>query len=264
MKKYLLILLLCFWASFAFADVDTIEGTATSSIDTIEGSTGYDTAEGSGVAAGASGQSFSVDFSEYSTSTEHYSGGDWVEVDCDTGADADCMTTGGGTTVDTTNDNLDVPGNEFVIAYKTQTDTINQWFAFSYTDTPTSVGIYFRSTGNTDGSVNGYCLRKDGTDDFQWRWCDGYSCSDIESCNPAVGLDHAISCGGEITGTGNDTELKVWCWEADDPPARGSWGEADCTLTANPGSAADTGKYIGFYSGGNNSGTLDSFMGGDI
>lgn len=53
MKKYALVFLLCLLFPLSvLGDVDTVEGTATSSVDTIEGSTGYDTIDGSGLAAG--------------------------------------------------------------------------------------------------------------------------------------------------------------------------------------------------------------------
>jgi len=54
MKRLFLILVCLFWASFVFADVDTIEGTATSDTDTYEGSTNIDTFEGNTIASSGS------------------------------------------------------------------------------------------------------------------------------------------------------------------------------------------------------------------
>jgi len=71
MKRYFLAILFCLLLCFSvYADVDTIEGTALSSIDTIEGSTGYDTIEGS--SAGGAAQSCSASsYHSYTNSDEN-------------------------------------------------------------------------------------------------------------------------------------------------------------------------------------------------
>jgi len=62
MKRLFLILLCLFWASFVFADIDTIEGTATADTDTYEGNTNTDTFEGNTIASSAAGHDIEDNF----------------------------------------------------------------------------------------------------------------------------------------------------------------------------------------------------------
>ena len=74
MKKLLLILLSLVFAVVAYAAIDTLEGTATSTLDTYEGSTNIDTIEGQAVAGGAEDYSditFWLNFEANDTATPY-------------------------------------------------------------------------------------------------------------------------------------------------------------------------------------------------
>ena len=92
MKKYLVILLICFYPFLAFCDVDTIEGTATSTIDTIEGSIGYDTVEGATVAAEGGPDVYYYSFCDDESCWDTY-----ASLGAEAGVSAEITVTVGGT-----------------------------------------------------------------------------------------------------------------------------------------------------------------------
>ena len=163
-----------------------------------------------------------------------------------------------------TADVLDDEETSGVIIYTDeQTSTISQWVMWEYVD-GNYKGAYFRSTNNSGELA--YALRRhsNANADLVWRHCTGHSCSDIDTWDTTINPGDCI--GMEITGTGSGQELDVWdLGSGGCPVARGSWGSADDTLVNTSGNYADTGKYVGLYSGsGSGTGKFDNFSAGDI
>ena len=149
-----------------------------------------------------------------------------------------------------------------------QTSTISQWAMVQYVNSevtnPHFAGLYFRSTNNA--SEYAYTARVESAHEVVWRSCKGHSCWDIQGTTTTDIYDGDYY-GIEVTGTADDTVVKVWDFGSSPPADRGSWGSATDTLTDNPNSArrADVGKYVGIYDGsGASYDEFDNFSAGDI
>ena len=106
-------------------------------------------------------------------------------------------------------------------------------------------------------------MRAETDRDLQWRDCLAAVCTDIDDANVDIQDDDYF--GFEVTGTGDNTELRVWDFDDTPPASRAAWGVADQTLTGNPNNAADVGKYVGLYDGSDSSwDEFDNFSAGDI
>lgn len=202
-----------------------------------------------------------------------YDGSNWVEVDQAAGSpttisedfsgtDLSAWTQQSGTWVlDTVNDNLDTPAGSGLISHNTELDTVTQYASVKYvsSDFNAYTGIYFRFDGNTSNYA--YTVRyQNPTSDFVWRYCTSYNCTTIGSSWPNV-LDDGDYYGIEVEGTGTNTIVRLWDF-GPSVPARGLWGPADHTWTDNPSHVADTGKYVGLYSGASDLATYDDFEAG--
>jgi len=231
---------------------------------------------GGAVVSGAAtpGQDFSDAFPYDNGELSSVSSGAWVKL---TGTDSS------------------ISGGELIIQpstvyiYDAQTSTISQYVAVEYR--PSSVtsytGVYARQVASDNATTVAYCLRNNNGSAIAVRYCTGASCSDIASFS--VSIAEGDSLGLEVTGTGLSTKWKVWHWSSSAPPAYASWGTCDygvyvtgesattCTTTNSSGNVngdgdgstnevgqdfADSGKYLGIYSGGNAQ-YHDNWVGGD-
>lgn len=162
---------------------------------------------------------------------------------------------------------LRIDGQLVYIYTDEQTSTISQWLLVQYVNhefnDSDNGGVYFRSTNNA--SQRAYTVRIEPTNQvLVWRHCAGTSCTDVEE-STVTGIDEGDWYGVEVTGTGTDTEVKVWDFGTSAPANRASWGTADDTMTNDPGTAADTGKYVGLYKGSTAEYMdFDNFSAGDI
>ena len=130
-------------------------------------------------------------------------------------------------------------------------------------------GLYFRS--QNDATTYAYVVRyEEPNDDFVWRYCGGAANSDVASNCTNVGtwfnhvLDDGDYYGIEVAGTGTGTEVKIYDLgtTAINYSNWASSADSVTTLTDDPGQAADTGKYIGLYSGATGDIGFDDFSGG--
>jgi hypothetical protein len=144
-----------------------------------------------------------------------------------------------------------------------QTSTTDQWVTWKYESFSAYDGIKLRS--ENDGSKGSYAVRLNSRTSLKWRYCTGISCNDIGSGATITQVDNNDYVGVEVEGAGNAVEVRFWDFGSGGPPARGSWGTADVTLTDNcTSNCMDVGKYVGLYDGGNDVGTMDDFNAGDI
>ena len=222
-------------------------------------------AKNAGSAEPPSGQAFSDAFAYSDGELNSVSSGAWVKL---TGSDAS-VSSGVFTIL-----------NDTVYVYDTPTDTISQYAAVQFlTGVSTYTGVYVRQETNDSTATKAYCLRNNNGLGLQVRYCNGASCTDIDF-HAAGDISANDSLGFEVTGTGAATQWKSWWWVGQAPPARESWGNCDFGVyvtgqsattcdeenkaaTAPTGNYADSGKYVGIYSGGDNQ-PHDNWMGGDI
>lgn len=205
--------------------------------------------------------------------------GDGCSISDDFSSDpaTDWTKLGDGTTWnwDSGNENVDIAGA--VAIYDTcETSTVSQWVAAQNVTASGPAGVYFRSQNNE--LTYAYAVRWDNI--WRFRYCgvnDAESCSDI-AVSAAYSLDAGDYFGVEISGTGTSTLVKVYDFGGGGVPARVSWGTCvygvygtsigspSCSVEndqADPGQVANTGKYVGLYSGGASE-TFDDFSAGDI
>lgn len=202
----------------------------------------------------------------------------WIEVTGDTSI---------------TSDALLGPSARFQIVSDTSTDTLSQYSAAKFTlDTNQGhAGPILRATGGSGLADCFYTLRYTSDSDFELRACaNGIDCSDIATVTTVELGGSAMADGDSIgiavdTATGNGITFSLWQWDAQSPPARGSWGTPDETIctagcdsgfdTATPtaalssaGCTADAdgvaNKRVGIYDGnGTTAASADDWMGGD-
>jgi hypothetical protein len=128
----------------------------------------------------------------------------------------------------------------------------------------------------TDSSSPYYAFQLDGNNGtFQWYKYDNAADTEGTEIGTAVdvgaGLVSGETFGITITGSGANTDVRIWRDVTGLPSAADNWNgdtSPDATwLTTDPGaSAVDTGNYLGIggQSGSANTLTLDGFSGGDI
>lgn len=158
--------------------------------------------------------------------------------------------------------------------YPTQTDTISQWGIVEVDDhgSVMHAAHYFRSPNNA--SLYSYALRVDVGTTIIWRECTGHSCTNIESWSR--GVTNGDFIGYTVQGTGDSTVVDVYDFGTSTPNSCASasacnpdaldwdtYDEAKTQMTNNPTNAADTGKYIGLYSGSTADAQFDNWFGGD-
>jgi len=269
MKKLLILLLLipslCLaWGTFVFQDA------------------------GSGAGGGApTSPDIWEDFTSYSTSTEHTSGGTWAYLG-----------TSSNFTVDTTNDELDTDTNSGVIIHQTSIvndDGIMCWLWSTNSD---YTGVYFRSNNALDRATDGLAWRNDSSSAYALRYCsgaNGASCTTIASnihTNYNITSGHWSCMAWEGTTDNNDGtysagEFRVQLWDngTTDPDTNDddilsdseitSLGTPDialCDSTTTCGVSAvddvdiggativDTGGYFGVYQGDTTVGSFGEFL----
>ena len=221
------------------------------------------------VSGGApSGQTFSEPFTYSNGELATVSSGVWVKL---TGADSSVAS------------NLLALGDSTVYLYATPTDTVSQYVAIWMSDAESTYsGIYARQIATDNATTKAYALRHNVADELVVRYCTGTSCTTIGNAMDPGYIGANDSFGLEVTGTGASTKWKIFYWDNAAVPARGSWGTCNygkyitgqtaTTCTANEAVAdlganyADTGKYVGVYSGGISSGNqnYDNWVAGDI
>lgn len=159
-----------------------------------------------------------------------------------------------------------------------ETCSLNQWVLFEI-DAVESVdyvysGAYLR--GEVANTNYQYAVRVDSAavDEIEWRYCAGGSTHSTCTTIVAATMDTAFAAGqwfgAAVTGTGNDTIMYVWEHGTSDPGAwdgtigaGSNWGSPNHTFTDNPANPADTGTYIGLYTGHATYWTeFDNFEGG--
>ncbi|MCF6265220.1 MAG: hypothetical protein L3J57_01590 [Desulfuromusa sp.] len=144
-----------------------------------------------------------------------------------------------------------------VISYNTSIGSINQWVLVVYKDIQYA-GAYFRFTGSDTAPAYAVGAKVGST--IAWQSCTGDNCTTIDTWSHTVTPGSYI--GAEIAGTDTETICRMWDFGQSPPADRDSWGIADFISTADPVEAADTGQYIGLYSGSTETELFDNFSGG--
>jgi len=130
-------------------------------------------------------------------------------------------------------------------------------------------GLYFRS--QNDATTYAYAVRYEETGiDFRWRYCGGAANSDVAASCVTIGswLNHTLQdgdyYGAEITGTGTNTVVKIYDLgtTAKNYSNWATSNDGGTTLTDDPAQAADTGRYVGYYSGAAGDIGFDDFEAG--
>jgi hypothetical protein len=210
---------------------------------------------GSG-AGGSSGKSFTDDFNRGDNDTV---GANWTEAYQDWDISSN-------TVIFFTEDSVGV------LVYSGQaTDTINQYvkvkfadFQISGWDYPGVVVRYVNSTSPFYGIIHSA-----SENTITWQ-----SFPVVEGNGTVIGSSSLTfatgdSLGVTIEGTGDDTIVRIWKNPTGAAPTTiSSWGGSgpDVTLSDNPGTAADTGKYVGIrgYKDAATTLSFDDFSGGDL
>jgi hypothetical protein len=162
--------------------------------------------------------------------------------------------------------------------YQTQTDSVDQAIkievkTYGDHDFYDNIRTIFRST-DADGTSNCYLMvvgPKDGSTVylrvFTTTWNgSGFDFSQIGNDISITSPNNGDWLGFSVTGTGNDTVFKYWDFGGSDPGDFADWGAATQTITDNPGTAVDTGNYVGigfYYSSGAYTCEIDTWVGGD-
>ena len=211
-----------------------------------------------------SGQAFSDDFTYSDGELESVSSGVWEKL---TGSDSSVASGEFGI----------VDGSVYV--YATATDTVSQYAAIRRLTYDGYNGLYARQVAKDNATTLAYCLRGNQDANVVLRYCTGASCSTIHSITYTwTVFDDSI--GLEVIGIDDATKWKIWIWDGQDPPARASWGnchhgvyitgqtattcDTSNTAVSDLGANyADTGKYLGIYSGGGATDLFDAWIGGD-
>ncbi len=159
-----------------------------------------------------------------------------------------------------------------VLLYTDETTcTVTQWVMAKFAHpSNTFLGVYLRS--QNDESTYAYAVRwEDGTggNDFQWRYCGGSANSNTgENCTtigsgwtPGTPLDTDDYVGVEITGTGTNTEVKIYDLGTT-AKNYSNWATSNdqtITLTDDPAQEANVGKYVGVHNGAGTNVFIDDF-----
>lgn len=202
---------------------------------------------------------------------KHYSGASWAEIEA--GAPVGPVTISddfSGTlanwTIETGSWNiasgeLSNGSSNGVLSHNTDIKSINQYVLVKYVIRDYS-GAYLRFDGNLSNYA--YAVRGISSGAVEWRYCLGSSCTTIESTG-VLDVGEGDYIGAFASGTGTNTTVDAWNF-GNTPPANpddpSTWGAPDFTFTADPANPADTGTYIGLYSGNAGLGIFDNFYGG--
>lgn len=220
------------------------------------------TTVGGGVPAAApSGAAFSDNFNRADNDSL---GSNWTEAvgDADIASNALYFATGGWDPV--------------LVSHNTSTNTVNQYVKISIPVANETYGqVVFRYT-NSSTHFYTVAFNTPFSCEIEWRHVAGSTgigaentigtSVDMGSCS------NGDSFGITITGTGDDTVVRVWHNPtANTPVSASEWDSGDTTpdasWTTNPGAnAVDTGNKVGFAGIQNSAGeiTFDSFYAGDI
>jgi hypothetical protein len=145
--------------------------------------------------------------------------------------------------------------------------TVSQYVAIKNTDVSKNLhGVVFRATGATGYR---YAVRGHSNGNTYWQIYDAESwVSNPANCALAWADNDVMAV--TVTGTGTDTVISLWKNPTSETPTNSTtWGTnaANCTFTANPSNAADTGLVVGIFAIGvenNTQAAFDNFRAGDI
>ena len=211
----------------AIADVKTINGLAIADVKTINGLDN----------TSAGGQAFSDDFNRADSDSL---GANWTEIAGD---------------IDIASNKASAPQTfdntmRAAIYDATQLDTVTQYAKITVDGgggTGFGAGTILRHV--LSGEL--YLISFDADDDLvRWDYFPTAGGTAVSVETKALTISYPFTAGVIVSGTGDDTEIRVWDSPTNDTPTDASnWDSgsdpADVTLDANPVTAADSGKYVG-------------------
>ena len=140
------------------------------------------------------------------------------------------------------------------------TTTANQFGRFRVTvPRDNGQGFIFRSPATTGAVGPHYEVHLTGSD-VRWEYVLDNAFGDRpDSCTLSSSLQNGDWFGATITGTGNDTVVKVFVSATELDPDPNNWPSPACSMTGDPATPVDTGNRVGVRSW-TSSDTADSSM----
>lgn len=205
-----------------------------------------------------------ADFSDNFNRADNDSlGSDWTEVVGDTDIVSNQMsfrTTG---------------WDPIAVVHNTACSTVNQYMKVTF-PSPAGYPVFILRYTNSSSHYYGIAFETLNSADAIWKHYSSTSEIGAPATTIASGDVGSFTAGDSlgitITGTGNDTVIRLWKNPtANTPISASEWDSGDTspevTFTTDPGTnAVDSGSYLGIHGAQSTAGTLvfDNFYGGDI
>lgn len=223
-------------------------------------------------AGGGGGQSFSDDFDDRGSDEELGDSANWTEYNTATNSeiwadDSETYILPGNTAPGQDPDNFETLS---AIYTGQQCDTVSHWALVRLVgeNGTASAGLILRAENSS--TANCYHVTFDsGSNQMKWEVATAEgSFQETVQTSSGITFTNTHYYGAEVSGTGDSTVIDIWDLGTSDPGTTGpsGWGTADISMTNNPTSACDVGKYVGvrFYTADSaGQEIIDNFRGGD-